>query len=115
MANMKRWMQVGQGALSKWTEPGQTLEGQYQGASPGKFGDLGTIEKEGGERVSFPVHTALGTKLSQIKTGAEIRIIYKGMRTSKGGTEYKDFEVFVASPDDMAGRPSAEPDDDIPF
>lgn len=117
MSSLKRWTQVGQGQLSKWTEPGQALEGVYQGTSPGKFGDLGTVQQDDGQRISFPIHTALATRLGQVKVGAEVRIEYVGKRQSKGGQEYKDFNVFVASPEDIAPprHEDEAPDDDVPF
>lgn len=101
MSSAKRWISVGQGEFFKWHEPGQSIEGVYQGLTPGKFGDLGIVDTPTG-RCTFPTHTALLNKLGQVKQGAEIRIEYLGKKTGKTGNEYKDFYVGVSAPDDLS-------------
>jgi len=116
MGSLKRWTQVGSGEFHKWTEPGDALEGIWRGTHDGQYGPLGTLDTGKTGRVTFPLHTALFSRMEGIKEGAEIRIIYKGKATSKGGREFKSFDVFVASLDDIA-EPAAKPDDDdeVPF
>jgi hypothetical protein len=44
-----------------------------------------------------------------IRDGAEIKIVYTGKQTTKAGREFKPFEVFVASADDLLDEPSEVP------
>lgn len=111
MGNLSRWQQVGGGNFFKWDEPGKKLEGIWRGTKPGKFGDLGLIDTESGGRIAFPIHTALIEPLKQVKEGVEVLIHYMGPQTSKGGREFKAFQVFVTSQDAIADEPS----DDVPF
>lgn len=111
MGSLKRWTQVGQGQFHKWVEPGEKLEGLWQGTKDGQFGPLGMLELPDGSRLSFPLHTALLQRVEAIEEGAEIRIVYLGKQISKNGREFKAFEVFVASVEDLKD----EPDSDVPF
>lgn len=113
MSSLRRWKQVGQGEFVKWEEPGQVLEGEWQGQHDGKFGPLGTLVQPDASRVSFPLHTALLSKMDRIKEGAEVRIVYTGKHTSKGGREFKGFDVFVA--DDDAVKPAEPKDEEVAF
>lgn len=114
MGSLKRWTQVGQGEFHKWTEPGDALEGIWRGSHDGQYGPLGSLDTAQG-RVTFPLHTALFSRMEGIKEGAEIRIIYNGKATSKGGREFKSFGVFEARYEDIA-EPAPKPDDDdVPF
>ena len=119
MGNMKRWRQIGQGEFQKWTEPGQTLEGIWEGQHDGQFGPLGIISQPNGSRITFPIHTALVDKLAEIKEGAEIKIIYTGKRTSKTGREFKGFDVFAEDTDNLPQSDSdlsdEPPDKEVPF
>ena len=113
MSNLKRWREIGQGQFQKWTEKGQALEGRYRGVKPGRFGDLGIVETDQGT-MTFPIHTALATKLGAVKLGAEVRIEYLGKVTNKDGSrEYKDFFVGVASDADL--KTPEDDGEDVPF
>ena len=74
----------------KWTEVGQEMEGTWEGLSEGKFGDLGQIDG-----TKFPMHTVLTRALGEIAEGAKVKIVYLGMMTSKRGSRYKGFDVFI--------------------
>ena len=111
MTSHKRWVQMGQGAFLKWETAGQELEGHWGGTSDGKFGPLGALDTSSG-RVTFPLHTAL-LDLKGVRIGAEVKIMYVGKQMSKGGREFKAFQVFLASADDMAATPPE--DDSVPF
>lgn len=115
MSNLKKWRQVGEGEFHKWTEPGDELEGRYEGQRDGKYGPLGTLARLDGTRISFPLHTALLSRIEDIEIGAEILIRYTGLQTSKTGREFKAFDVFVADPAMLKTASAADPDDDIPF
>jgi hypothetical protein len=108
MASLKRWVQVGQGQFVKWTEKGQELEGAWRGQKDGQYGPLGLLDTAEG-RVSFPLHTALLSRIHGIRDGAEIRIIYTGKQMTRAGREFKAFEVFVASAEDLLDEPSETP------
>src|SRR3990172_127202 len=97
MGSLKRWVKVGQGEFHKWMEPGESLEGIWRGQKDGQYGPLGLMDVETG-RVSFPLHTALLQRVEGIRSGADVRIEYLGKRLSKGGREFKAFDVFVADP-----------------
>ena len=115
MSSTKRWVQMGQGAFLKWETSGQEVEGRWRGSSDGKFGPLGSIETPEG-KVTFPLHTAL-LDLKDVRDGADVKIIYVGKQMSKGGKEFKAFQIFLAAPEDIR-RPidgDAPDDADVPF
>ena len=110
MSNLKRWVQRGGGDFVKWTEPGQLIEGVWRGTRDGKYGALGVMDTEAGEKV-FPLHTALLLLVDGLKDGTEVRIEYTGKVLSpKSGHEFKAFNLFVA---EVEGMPVV--DDDVPF
>jgi|FLYL01.1.fsa_nt_gi hypothetical protein len=114
MSSYKRWVQVGQGQFMKWSEKGQEIEGVWRGQKDGQYGPLGIVDTPDG-RVSFPLHTALLQRVEAVKIGAEIRIVYRGKEKTKDGRkEFKAFDVFVASTEDIV-EPAAAPDDEVPF
>ena len=89
------WKKVNEGEgggdnFMKWESVGQTLEGVWEGLSEGKFGDLGCING-----VKFPMHTVLDKALNEVEDGVKVKVVYMGMKTSKKGNRYKDFDVFV--------------------
>lgn len=111
MSSLKRWRQVGQGQFHKWETPGEALEGVWQGQRDGQYGPLGILDTSEG-RLSFPLHTALLDRVKQIREGTEVRIVFTGKQTAKNsGREFKAFDVFVASDEDLA----ADGGDDVPF
>ena len=116
MADSK-WVQVGGGNFHKWTEPGQSLEGLWRGHKDGKFGPVGMLDTREG-RVTFPLHTALLSKMEEIASGAEVRIVYTGKQVAKGsGNEFKAFDVFtVAGADSFVKHEKpVEGDEDNPL
>lgn len=113
MSSLKRWRQIGQGEFHRWTEKGDSLEGLWRGQRDGQYGPLGTLETEQG-LVSFPLHIALLQRVEHVREGSEIKIVYTGKHVSKGGREFKGFEVFVAEATDIEA-PNADDPDDVPF
>lgn len=130
----KEWKKVGQGDFYKWETPGQEVEGRWRGMKDGQYGSLGTVDREDGSRITFPLHTALLDKMDQIRPGADVLIKYIGKQKNKKGQDFKAFEVFVgddadvqaptkkATPDDAPpervepGLPGPQqPEDDVPF
>lgn len=110
----KHWIKVGQGDFHKWTEPGDAVEGLWQGQRDGQYGPLGMLDQESGKRISFPLHTALLQRVEGLRKGAEVRIVYLGKQQSKGGREFKAFDLFVANPQTDLEEPS-EAAEDLPF
>jgi hypothetical protein len=111
MASLKRWVQVGQGQFQKWTDKGQALEGVWRGQRDGQYGPLGMIDAAEG-RVSFPLHTVLLNRMESVREGAEVKIIYLGTAQNKKGQAFKNFDVYVASVEDLQDD---EPAEDGPF
>jgi len=114
---MKRWKTIGGGEFVKWETAGQALEGEWVGASDGKFGPVGEIRTESGG-VTFPLHTALLDKMQRIRPGVEVRIEYTGKVMGKNGKEYKSFNVMVDEQEEnpfVKPREEPGPDADIPF
>ena len=74
----------------KWTTVGQELEGEWEGTSEGKFGELGQING-----TKFPLHTVLARAFTEISEGTKVKVVYLGMMTSKRGSRYKGFDVFI--------------------
>ncbi len=99
---MRKWRKLGGGGgeIMKWTEEGQTLEGVWCGKRDGKFGALGDVETPEGQRVTFPVLTVLADRLSKVKEGELIQIVYQGEQVSAKGNKFKAFEVCVAEDDE---------------
>lgn len=77
------------GGIFKFHEVGQSLEGKWEGVSEGKFGEFGQIEG-----TKFPMHAVLAKALEDLEEGTLIKIVYKGMKKSKIGREYKNFDIF---------------------
>ena len=108
MGHLKQWRQIGQAHYLKWEEKGQALEGIWQGTQVGRFGDLGLMDTPEG-RISIALHTVLHDRLSEVKIGAEVRLVYTGIQTAqKSGRQFKGFEVYVASAEDLLPEPSEE-------
>jgi hypothetical protein len=98
MANLRRWRQIGHGQFHKWENPGDEVEGRWQGPHDGRYGPLGTVETLQG-LVTFPLHAALFDRLKRVHEGREVLIRYTGKQTSKAGRVFKAFEVYVAGDD----------------
>lgn len=119
MTSQKRWQQVGQGEFMKWTEEGQTVEGVWRGQRDGQYGPIGMVDTDHG-KVSFPLHTALLDRVTDIPEGKEVQIIYLGMKATKSGNKtYKAFNVGIAVEEAHPttvdrGAPVAG-DDEVPF
>lgn len=96
--------------LTKWEEEGQVVEGEYRG----KHGDLGIVPDKDNLEVVFPLHRVLLGKLTKVKLGFGVSILYKGEVESKSGTTYKDFDVFTESAEAIEAEPT-ELGDDVPF
>lgn len=107
MGNAKRWKQLSGGTFFKFDAEGVCLEGIWQGTQSGKFGDNGVVEVDGVPQL-FTMNTAL-KDLLRVKPGTEVRITYLGKQMSKGGNEFKAYQIFVED-----GAAIAD-DDDVPF
>jgi hypothetical protein len=108
----QKWHRIGgDGRITKWVTPGQSIEGEFRGLKDGKYGQLGTIKTADGKEVTFPIHSAL-EKLNNLRPGADVMIQYTGLEMSKQGREFKAFDVFVGNPDDYE---KPEERDAIPF
>lgn len=94
MTSQKRWKQLSGGQFFKFEAVGDSLEGIWRGTQTGKFGDNGAVESEGGVVHLFSLSAAL-KDLLRVKEGTEVRIEYLGKKMSKGGNEFKAFQVFV--------------------
>ena len=94
MTSLKRWRRVGEGQFHKWETPGEELQGVWRGAHDGRFGPLGTLETADAV-FTFPLPAALRTRLQHVREGVEVLIRYAGLQTSKGGRQFKAFEVFI--------------------
>ena len=108
MSNLKRWKQLSGGSFFKFEKEGDRLEGVWRGTQAGKFGDNGIVEADGDAKL-FTMNTAL-KDLLRVAPGTEVQITYTGKRTSKGGNEFKAFQILVED-----GAMVAEPDNDEPF
>jgi hypothetical protein len=95
MSNLKRWRRIGEGQFHKWETAGDELQGMWRGVHEGRFGLLGTVETAD-DVFTFPLPVALRDRLQRVRPGAEVRIRYTGLQTSKAGRVFKGFEVFVA-------------------
>jgi len=114
------WKQLGvEGRLVKWDVEGAGVQGAFQGIGEGKFGPLGSVQAEDGQVFSFPVPTALGTKLADLKPGQVVRIKYLGTVTSATGRDYKNFSVELWQPEgEQEPAPPAPPEpaaEEAPF
>src|SRR5215831_20415529 len=95
MSSLKRWRRIGEGQFHRWETPGDELEGVWRGSHEGRFGPLGTLEATDAVLLTFPLPAALRDRLRRVPAGAEVLIRYTGLQTSKGGRQFKAFEVFV--------------------
>jgi hypothetical protein len=91
----------------KWTEKGQELEGVWRGQRDGQYGPLGMLDAAEG-RVSFPPHTVRLKRMESVREGAEVKIIYLGTAQNKKGQAFKNFDVYVASVEDLQDKPAEE-------
>lgn len=107
MTNAKRWKQLSGGQFFKFQTKGDSLEGTWRGTQAGKFGDNGVVETPDGQVHLFSLNTAL-KDLLRVKAGTDVRIEYLGTAMSKGGNEFKAYQVFVED-----GAAVAE--EDVPF
>ena len=108
MGNLKRWRRIGEGQFHKWETPGEDVQGLWRGIHEGRFGVLGSVETADDLR-TFPLPVALRDRILRVPTGAEVRIRYTGLQTSKAGRVFKAFEVFVLGDEAWADPgPAAE-------
>jgi hypothetical protein len=99
-------VRASRGPIVTWKTPGEALEGRWAGFGPGQFErPLGTLTTEAGP-VPFAVPVALERDLRRIRVGAEIRIVYRGLESTKNGRDFKSFDVSVGNPADILPRES---------
>ena len=95
------WKEIGQNKLDTpriWSfETEKEIEGKYIGKNEktGKMQSNLYVIEVNGENVGIWGGSVIDTKLSQIKEGERIRIIYNGDKVGKSGRKYNDFSVFV--------------------
>jgi hypothetical protein len=96
--------------IQKWHTNGQTVEGIFRGKRAGKsnYKPLLLIETETG-MVTYTNATVLDKKLTAVKPGDRIKIVYLGKVNGANGY-YGNFQVFI----DAAPAPDAsQPDYDV--
>lgn len=103
MTSAKRWKQLSGGTFFKFSTPGDSLEGIWHGTQDGKFGENGVVEVVGDPTPKiFSLNAAL-KDLVRVPKGTEVRITYTGKQMSKGGNEFKAFDVLVEDGVDVPG------------
>lgn len=75
-------------------EEDSVLEGVYLGKVESQFDNDNHLFKVDDDEVLVFGKTALNTKLSAVKFGMTLKVVYKGKVKSKKGREYDDFDVF---------------------
>jgi hypothetical protein len=106
------------GDFFKFTEPGDTLEGQWRGIKEGKYGKNGVVFVDGKPRI-FSLNAML-TDLEFVDVGTQVKIVLVGEQPSKGGMHpMKVFEIYVEDSKNPDLAPENVPfkatDDDVPF
>lgn len=107
---MKRANGGDRGEKFKFEDEGDKLEGYYLGA--------GTIDIEGDEVTVHNIKTDTGLfsplgsadlnrKMSQVPSGARVRVVYEGKKKLKGGKTLKVFTVDYDDEDTVEDAPSA--------
>ncbi len=93
MREPRKWME-----LVSWDEPGQTVEGVWEGITEPGDVTLGMVLKEGGEKVVFPLCGSLN-RLANIDgepslvQGALVKIVYRGAESK----DQRAFNVYLAN------------------
>lgn len=94
----KDWITSGGGEWFEFGKKGNSIEGVIvdKRTIPGKFGEQSVIDVEikPGNIVPVGCTTVLANKLKVVPIGSLIRVMYLGLKKSKSGIEYKDFEVL---------------------
>jgi hypothetical protein len=87
------------GLWLKWEQIGDEVEGEWQGMSIGKFGEVGTVlTASGPKKFSLPV--TLARQLRRVPEGTPTLISFVGEAQTKSGGTVKLFSVLV--PPDVA-------------
>ena len=99
----------GESGITKWSMPGQTVEGTLTAKRRGKYGWLYDI---GG--MTYAGASVLDGKMEAIPEGSKVKIVYLGTRASQtpGRKPYHVFDVYVDRP---IGPPVATPTSADPY
>jgi len=77
--------------------PGQSLEGEYLGAEPVRFGES-TVDRHsldiGGEMMQFLGSTTIDNLLKQVNVGDVIRVTYTGDGKTSSGRKLKEWVLL---------------------
>jgi hypothetical protein len=116
----RRLERDGSGRTWKPTEPGDMLEGEFQGIEDGQFGKLIVVEElERGRRL-IPVWATLQDQVKQLESGHLYRFTLEKFITVKNGKEIRDIVVDEvtedgAGPEADAGTEADPAAEDVPF
>src|SRR2546422_490541 len=106
MTSQKRWKRLSGGTFFKFATKGDCLEGIWKGTQDGKFGENGVVEVDGEPKI-FSMNAAL-KDLIRVPKGTAVSITYTGKQMSKGGNEFKAFDILVEDGVEVA-------EEDAPF
>ena len=94
----KQWKKVENSNMFNFEENNNEIEGKYIGFTPAdknaRKSSIITIETNEGEQTLYG-STVLDNKLKEATLGQNVRIVFLGKETSKTGTEYKNWDVFI--------------------
>lgn len=91
-----------EGELDIWLpkEKEEFIEGEVVEISDGQYGRQITLKNEAGDTNTTPSHKVLQSRLSEIKMGDWIRVVYKGeeLPKLKGHNPTKIYKVLIDRP-----------------
>jgi hypothetical protein len=88
--------------ILKWQNIGQEAEGRFGGFKGNKYGPKSLVLI--GDK-TYASHTVIGSALADTPIGSIIKLVYLGKARGASGSEYKDFDVFVDTPDSAGTEP----------
>jgi len=92
-----KWIKINTSDMHNFEEIPE-LEGKYLEMIPAdqaaRQSSIITLEKDDGTEIKFRGCTIIDNCFENIAAGERIKVVYKGKRKSKQGTEYKVFDVF---------------------
>jgi hypothetical protein len=90
------WKQIGgnKSGYTTFTTPGDSVAGTFCGTRMGQYGNL-VVMKTGQGEITFPLYSALSSRLEDVPEGAAIKVIYNGEQVAKkSGRTFKAFTVY---------------------
>jgi hypothetical protein len=81
----------------KPTEKGEEIQGEIVGVRESTYGSVYDIKQQNGEVITTSSYKALLARLSQVKIGDEVKIVYDGedLPKQKGYKPTKLFKVYI--------------------